>query len=115
METLKALSAQVGRQRVAWRYDPVLLTKDYTIPRHLETFGAMARELAPFVDKCIFSFVEMYRKLAVNMPELRPVSPPSGRSWRRVSEPSPQGTACPCKFAAPTRIFPVLASAPPAA
>ena len=32
METLKALSAQVGRQRVAWRYDPVLLTKDYTIP-----------------------------------------------------------------------------------
>ena len=75
METLKALSAQVGRQRVAWCYDPVLLTKDYTIPRHLETFEAMARELAPFVDKCIFSFVEMYRKLAVNMPELRPVLP----------------------------------------
>ncbi len=75
VQTLKDLSAQVGRQRVAWRYDPVLLTEEYTIPRHFEAFETMARELAPFVDKCIFSFVEMYRKLAVNMPGLRPVLP----------------------------------------
>lgn len=115
VETLKALSAQVGRQRVAWRYDPVLLTEKYTVARHFETFEAMARELAPFVDKCIFSFVELYRKLAVNMPELRPVPPPKGRSWRRASGPSPKSMGCPCKFAAPTRTFPVLASAPPAA
>lgn len=65
----------MGRQRVAWRYDPVLLTEKYTVARHFETFEAMARELTPFVDKCIFSFVELYRKLAVNMPELRPLSP----------------------------------------
>ena len=32
METLIKLSEQVGAQRVAWRYDPVLLTKDYTMP-----------------------------------------------------------------------------------
>ena len=35
--TLKMLSALVGRQRVAWRYDPVLLTREYTIERHLDT------------------------------------------------------------------------------
>ena len=57
------LSAMVGRQRVAWRYDPVLLTQTYTVTRHLETFARMARVLAPHVDRCIFSFVEMYRKL----------------------------------------------------
>lgn len=29
METLLQLSRQVGRQRLAWRYDPVLLTANY--------------------------------------------------------------------------------------
>lgn len=74
METLKKLSAIVGKQRVAWRYDPVLLTEKYTIQTHLETFEKMAKELAPFVDRCIFSFVEMYKKLETNMPELIPLT-----------------------------------------
>ena len=74
IDTCKRLSALVGKEKVAWRYDPVLLTDKYTIARHLETFEAMALELAPHVDRCIFSFVEMYKKLEVNMPGLRPVS-----------------------------------------
>ena len=74
IRTLKALAAQVGPEKIAWRYDPVLLTEKYTIERQLETFDRMARELTPYVDRCIFSFVEMYKKLEVNMPELRPVS-----------------------------------------
>ena len=74
VETLKKLSAIVGRQRLAWRYDPVLLTDNYTIDRHLETFERMAKELTPYVDRCIFSFVEMYKKVEVNMPELIPLS-----------------------------------------
>lgn len=74
METLKALSAIVGKKRLAWRYDPVLLTEKYTISTHLETFERMARELAPYVDRCIFSFVEMYKKLETNMPELIPLT-----------------------------------------
>ena len=74
MQTLIELSRQVGRQRVAWRYDPVLLTKEYTIQRHLETFERMAKVLSPYIDRCIFSFVEMYKKLENNMPELIPLS-----------------------------------------
>lgn len=74
METLIALSKQVGKQRVAWRYDPVLLTRDYTIQRHLETFERMAKVLTPHIDRCIFSFVEMYKKLETNMPEIIPLS-----------------------------------------
>lgn len=74
MATLIELSQLVGRQRVSWRYDPVLLTRDYTIQRHLETFDRMARVLAPHIDRCVFSFVEMYKKLRFNMPELIPLS-----------------------------------------
>ncbi len=74
MDTLTELSQLVGKQRVAWRYDPVLLTEYYTIERHFQTFEAMAQKLAPYIDRCIFSFVEMYKKLEVNMPELIPLT-----------------------------------------
>lgn len=70
MQTLIDLSKQVGKQRIAWRYDPVLLTEKYTIDCHLKTFEHMATILAPYIDRCIFSFVEMYKKLETNMPEI---------------------------------------------
>lgn len=74
IKTLTALSKQVGKQRVAWRYDPVLLTEKYTVDAHAETFTHMAERLAPHVDRCIFSFVEMYKKLETNMPEIIPLT-----------------------------------------
>ena len=74
METLIELSKQVGKQRVAWRYDPVLLTAKHTVETHLQTFEHMSKTLAPYIDRCIFSFVEMYKKLEINMPELIPLS-----------------------------------------
>ena len=74
IETLKKLSNIVGKNRLAWRYDPVLLTETYTVQTHLETFEKMAKEIAPYVDRCIFSFVEMYKKLETNMPEIIPLS-----------------------------------------
>lgn len=75
IETLIKLSKTVGKQRVTWRYDPMLLTEKYTIERHFETFGRMAEKLAPHIDRCIFSFVEMYKKLEYNMPEIMIMSP----------------------------------------
>lgn len=68
--TLIKLSEIVGARRVAWRYDPVLLTSNYTGALHLETFEYIAGRLAGHIDRCIFSFVEMYRKHEVNFPEL---------------------------------------------
>ena len=70
IETLIKLSEIVGKQRIAWRYDPVLLTKKYTKEVHSETFEYMAKKISPYVDRCIFSFVEMYKKLRTNMPEI---------------------------------------------
>jgi hypothetical protein len=70
INTLKSLSELVGAKRVAWRYDPVLLTKKYTVARHLQTFEYIITQLAGHIDRCIFSFVEMYKKLEYNLPEL---------------------------------------------
>lgn len=74
MDTLIQLSSIVGKEKLAWRYDPVLLTEKYTIETHLETFEYMAEKISGYVSSCIFSFVEMYKKLFVNMPELIPLT-----------------------------------------
>ena len=39
---------------------------------HLKTFESMAKQLSKYVQRCIFSFVEMYKKLEYNMPEILP-------------------------------------------
>lgn len=74
LETLRRLSRAVGKRRLAWRYDPVLLTQKYTVERHIETFSYMAERIAPYVERCTFSFVEPYKKLTNNMPELVPLT-----------------------------------------
>lgn len=70
IDTLFKLEKQVGRQRIAWRYDPVLLTKKYTVQQHFITFEHMAARLSGHIDRCIFSFVELYKKVELNMDEL---------------------------------------------
>ena len=74
IKTLLELEKQVGKQRICWRYDPVLLTKKYTAQYHRDTFGYMASRLAGHVDRCIFSFVEIYKRLETNIPELIPMT-----------------------------------------
>lgn len=67
VRTLIELSKLVGRERLAWRYDPILLTERYTVRYHCELFARLASHIVPHVDRCIFSFVEMYRKVGRNM------------------------------------------------
>jgi len=75
VQTLLELEKIVGKERIAWRYDPVLLTSRYTVETHRRTFSFLADALSSHVDRCIFSFVEVYRKLERNLPELVMMSP----------------------------------------
>ena len=70
IKNLIELSEIVGKEKVLWRYDPILLTDKYTVQKHIEIFEYMAKKIFPYVQRCIFSFVEMYKKLDYNMPEI---------------------------------------------
>lgn len=74
INTFISLSKLVGKERCAWRYDPILIYGPYTVETHLKTFAYMAEKLSPYADRCIFSFVYMYRKLSFTFPDLKPVS-----------------------------------------
>lgn len=58
----KELSERLGKERVIWRYDPIVFTDKYTEEFHLDAFGRMAESLSGYTEKCVISFVDLYRK-----------------------------------------------------
>jgi hypothetical protein len=53
----RELSRRLGRFRVVWRYDPVVLSPRTPVQYHLEQFGRLAGALCGYTDKCIISFM----------------------------------------------------------
>ncbi len=67
LDTFLRLSDQIGRERVIWRYDPILLNEKYTVAWHQETFARIAGKIAADAGKCVISFLDMYTKIKKNM------------------------------------------------
>lgn len=62
----RELSKKIGPDRVIWRYDPILLTPQYTIEYHVNYFYEIAKRLSGFTQKCVISFVDLYRNTKTN-------------------------------------------------
>lgn len=61
------LSEQLGRGRVVWRYDPILISPRCPAEWHLRTFEAMAERLAQYTDTVVISFLDRYKKINAQM------------------------------------------------
>ena len=68
--TCQKLSDIVGKDKVFWRYDPVLLDEKHTLDYHTSFFELIAQNLAGYVNRCIYSYVNLYEKVKRHMPEL---------------------------------------------
>ncbi|MGE0016082.1 DUF1848 domain-containing protein [Bacteroides sp.] len=69
VETFKELSSIVGKERIIWRFDPLIVTNDIT-PRELLTrIWHIGNKLKGYTDKLVFSFVDVkaYRKVQINL------------------------------------------------
>ena len=60
LETFLNLSARIGGERIIWRYDPILLTEEWTAERHIGAFERMCRRLEGASGRCVISFVDLY-------------------------------------------------------
>lgn len=63
IKAFEQLSKRVGRERVIWRYDPILFWQAYDEDFHRRAFGKMCGLLAPYTDTVTISFFDMYPKL----------------------------------------------------
>lgn len=70
IDTFITLSNKSGKERVIWRYDPILINYKYTLEYHIKTFSEMADRLNGYTDKVVISFIDSYAKIKKNMKEL---------------------------------------------
>lgn len=74
MEDFRKLSTSVGINSVGWRYDPIFISDEYTVERHIEDFEHMAGTLAGYTNACVISFIDLYQKVLRNFPEVKQVT-----------------------------------------
>lgn len=60
LDTFIKLSEKIGKERVIWRYDPIVFTSEYTPARHLQSFAKIAERLRGSTEKVVFSLVDVY-------------------------------------------------------
>lgn len=70
IENFKSLSEIIGPNRVIWRYDPILLTGNINIEYHLRYFEELAKRLQGYTQRCVISFVDLYKKTVSNTRDL---------------------------------------------
>ena len=73
MKSFQELSDRVGINSIGWRYDPIFISQEYTLERHIEAFEAMADRLSGYTDTCVISFIDLYQKVRRNFRQVREV------------------------------------------
>ena len=69
VETMKRLCDKIGKEKIVWRYDPILITGKYSLEFHQSMFEKLAGKLAGCFDGCVISFVDRYGKNAKSFDE----------------------------------------------
>ena len=69
IETFKKLSTLIGKEKVIWRFDPLIVTPQLTPRMLLTKIWHIGNELKGYTDKLVFSFVDVkaYRKVQNNL------------------------------------------------
>lgn len=69
IETFRELSKRVGKARVIWRFDPLLLSPTLTVDTLLHRIQSIGEQLKGFTEKLVFSFADIatYRKVIANL------------------------------------------------
>ena len=75
VDAFRNLSLKVGKDRVVWRYDPVFLSPDVTVPFHKASFSTLCSLLRGYTGRVIFSFLDVYPSFREKMAEME-IRPP---------------------------------------
>jgi len=62
-DTFIQLGQTIGKERLFWRYDPIILNNELTIAYHDKAFTRLCERLHPYTEAVDISFVDTYAKL----------------------------------------------------
>jgi Domain of unknown function (DUF1848) len=80
IDIFKRLSGKVGRQRVIWRFDPLILTEKMTVETLTDKVSRVAEALSGHTEKLVISFADIdgYQKVRRNLDQ-------AGVGWRNFT------------------------------
>ena len=69
IETFISLSKKIGKEKVIWRFDPLVLTDQVTVKELLTRIWNIGNQLVNHTDKLVFSFADIlaYQKVPNNL------------------------------------------------
>lgn len=67
IETFKKLSNLIGRERVLWRFDPMILSEKINVHNLLEKIGNVGNCIYPYTSRLTISFLSLYPKVVKNL------------------------------------------------
>ena len=73
--TFQKLSKKIGKDKVVWRYDPILFNKVYTVDYHIKYFKVLVDRLKGYTEKCTVSFLDFYKNTKRNTSRLGLITP----------------------------------------
>lgn len=79
VKTLRTLADCYGRQRIVWRYDPIILTEELTVDYHIDRFNYLAARLSGSFSHCMISFLDLYPQAIRRMTNHRLLPPTAPR------------------------------------
>jgi DNA repair photolyase len=81
IDTFKTLSDKIGKNRIVWRYDPILLADNISADYHIKYFESIAKRLASYTNKCTISFIDFYKKTERNLKQTTAVELNESEIW----------------------------------
>ena len=73
IECLKEISKKVGKDRVYLRYDPIFLSDKYNIEYHTKMFDKLCKELSPYINRVIISFLDLKKNTIKHRKEINQI------------------------------------------
>lgn len=72
IDTLLELAEKIGKEKVVWRFDPIIVSEMLYPDQVLERIGAIGDQIHQYTERLVFSFidVESYRKVKSNLSSL---------------------------------------------
>lgn len=69
IDTFRKIADRIGKARVIWRFDPLILSQKLTVEELLGRILSIGRALKGSTEKLVFSFadIQAYRKVAQNL------------------------------------------------
>ncbi|MCX6051942.1 MAG: DUF1848 domain-containing protein [Campylobacterales bacterium] len=70
IETFIELSDKIGKEKVIWRYDPIIFTQYTDFDEHVRLFDKISKSLENKTDKVVISFADPYKKITKKLEAL---------------------------------------------